>query len=137
MNTLPTFPVSYAGTRRQPDPTYRLNRGDVMVRLKPRSDRTRSADEVIADLRERIEHQVPEVRVEFVQVLQDVLNDLAGSPRPIEVKLFGPDYTKLFDIGATVYQALGVGLDAEIRDPLNRPSRLNAGTPMDILFRDA
>ena len=32
------------------------------------------------------------MRVEFVQVLQDVLNDLSGIPRPIEVKLFGPDY---------------------------------------------
>jgi Protein of unknown function (DUF1501) len=47
-----------------------------------------------------------------------------------------PSYTP-FDIGATLYRALGVGSDSEIRDPLNRPSRLNAGTPMDILFRDA
>src|SRR4029079_5677065 len=34
-------------------------------------------------------------RTEFVQVLQDVLNDLAGAPHPIEVKLFGDDYTVL------------------------------------------
>ena len=30
-----------------------------------------------------------------MQVLQDVLNDFAGAPRPIEIKLFGDDYRVL------------------------------------------
>ena len=47
-----------------------------------------------------------------------------------------PSYTP-YDIGATIYRVLGVESDAEIRDSQNRPSRLNAGTPMDVLFRDA
>jgi hypothetical protein len=46
-----------------------------------------------------------------------------------------PGYTP-FDFGATVYQVLGVEPDAEIQDALGRPSRLTAGTPMDVLFRD-
>jgi CzcA family heavy metal efflux pump len=75
------------------------SRGDVMVRLVPRGERDRSSEEVIADLRERIQKSVPEARVEFVQVLQDVLNDLAGNPRPVEVKLFGPDYGELDALG--------------------------------------
>jgi multidrug efflux pump subunit AcrB len=70
-----------------------------MVRLVPASQRKRSSEAIIADLRERIETEMPEVRIEFVQVLQDVLNDLSGSPRPVEVKLFGPDYAKLHEIG--------------------------------------
>lgn len=41
-----------------------------------------------------------------------------------------------FDFGATVYQVLGIEPDAEIRDALNRPSRVNSGSPMDILFRN-
>lgn len=41
-----------------------------------------------------------------------------------------------FDFGATVYKHLGVEPDAEIRDPLNRPSRVNSGTPMDFLFQN-
>ncbi len=41
-----------------------------------------------------------------------------------------------YDVGATVYQALGVDADAEIRDALNRPSRLNTGRPMAELFQD-
>jgi len=53
-----------------------------MVRLAPRAQRSRAVPEVISDVRARIERSLPEVRVEFVQVLQDVLNDLSGSPRP-------------------------------------------------------
>lgn len=40
-----------------------------------------------------------------------------------------------FDVGATIYRALGVDPQSEIRDVQNRPSALNAGTPMDVLFR--
>jgi CzcA family heavy metal efflux pump len=72
-----------------------VSRGDIMVRLKASSARHRSADDVISDARARIEHEVPEARIEFVQVLQDVLNDLSGTPRPIEVKLYGDDYAAL------------------------------------------
>ncbi len=79
-----------------------LSRGDIMVRLVPSSARHRSSQEVIADLRGRIGGAYPEVRIEFVQVLQDVLNDLAGNPRPIEVKLLGPDYDKLHELAATL-----------------------------------
>ena len=41
-----------------------------------------------------------------------------------------------YDVGATIYQALGVPADAELRDPLNRPSRINTGSPMDVLFQN-
>jgi hypothetical protein len=41
-----------------------------------------------------------------------------------------------YDIGATVYRALGVDPGAEIRDSLNRPMRLNSGRPIEELFRD-
>ncbi|HMI84596.1 MAG TPA: efflux RND transporter permease subunit [Polyangiaceae bacterium] len=90
------------GAELGPAAATQLNRGDIMVRLKPRGERPRSGESVIADLRERFAEQTPEVRIEFVQVLQDVLNDLSGSPRPIEVKLFGPDYAKLHEIGASL-----------------------------------
>ena len=84
-----------------------LSRGDIMVRLVPSSARRRSSEEVIADLRGRIGAAYPEVRIEFVQVLQDVLNDLAGNPRPIEVKLLGPDYDKLHELASTLAPELG------------------------------
>jgi CzcA family heavy metal efflux pump len=86
------------GAELGPAAATHLNRGDLMVRLVARSQRSRSAEEVISDVRSRIETKYPEVRVEFMQVLQDVLNDLSGAPRPIEVKLFGPDYAKLHEL---------------------------------------
>ena len=41
-----------------------------------------------------------------------------------------------FDIGATIYRALGVDPESEIRDSQNRPSRVCGGTPMDVLFQN-
>jgi CzcA family heavy metal efflux pump len=71
------------------------NTGDIAARLKAQSDRSRSIFEVIDDVRGQIETAVPRLRIEFVQILSDVINDLAGSARPIEIKLFGPDLAKL------------------------------------------
>ena len=85
------------GAELGPAAATQLNRGDIMVRLV--ATRERSSEDVIADLRGRIVGEYPEIRIEFVQVLQDVLNDLSGNPRPVEVKLFGPDYAKLHEIG--------------------------------------
>jgi CzcA family heavy metal efflux pump len=83
------------GAELGPAAATEVSRGDIMVRLKPASARRRSAEEVIVEARDRIAREVPEARVEFVQVLQDVLNDLSGAPRPLEVKLFGDDYDVL------------------------------------------
>jgi CzcA family heavy metal efflux pump len=85
------------GAELGPAAATQLNRGDIMVRLTPRGARSRSADQVIASLRAQAAAEVPEARTEFVQVLQDVINDLAGTPRPIEIKLFGDDYRVLRD----------------------------------------
>ncbi len=71
------------------------NRGDIVVRLKSESDRARTSFEVIDEIRGKAEAAVPRLRVEFVQILSDVVNDLAGAARPVEIKLFGPDLNVL------------------------------------------
>jgi len=38
------------------------------------------------------------------------------------------------DLGATIYQALGVDYDAEIKDQLRRPVRLNTGRPIEAIY---
>ncbi len=63
------------------------NQGDMTVLLKPRGHRA-SVYDVIARLRRQIESQVPSMRVEFVQILQDLISDLAATPEPVEIKLF-------------------------------------------------
>ena len=86
------------GAQLNPTAVTLLDSGDFIVRLKPPP--RRHADEVIASIRARVEQEVPSVRAEFVQLLQDMLNDLSGTPRPVEVKLFGEDYAVLERIAA-------------------------------------
>jgi hypothetical protein len=56
-------------------------------------------------------------------------SDRSGS-RPLS-----QSYTP-YDMGATIYQALGITPESEIRDAQNRPSRVCAGTPMNVLFEN-
>jgi CzcA family heavy metal efflux pump len=65
------------------------NKGDILVKLKPKSQRDRSTEDIMAYLRPLIEHDAPGVEIEFTQILQDMLNDLQGVPEPVEIKLFG------------------------------------------------
>ncbi len=71
------------------------NRGDMVARLQPERERGRSTFQVIADVRTKVQSAVPRLRIEFVQILSDVINDLAGAARPVEIKLFGPDLNGL------------------------------------------
>lgn len=78
------------GAEMGPAAATQQNRGDTLVRLAPRKQR-RSVYAIMEEIRTRAAADVPELEVELIQVLQDVLDDLSGNPRPIEVKVFGPD----------------------------------------------
>jgi len=65
------------------------NRGDIVVRLSPRGRRSRDVFGVIDDVRGKIQAAVPRLHIEFMQILADVINDLAGAARPVEIKLYG------------------------------------------------
>jgi multidrug efflux pump subunit AcrB len=82
------------------------NRGDMVVRLKPERERSRSSDEVIDEVRTKVEAAVPRLRIEFVQILSDVINDLAGAARPVEIRLFGPDLNALEAYGKALEEPL-------------------------------
>lgn len=82
------------------------NTGDMTVQLKTRRERDASVYEVIDRLRTRFEAETPSVRVEFVQILQDLLGDLTGSPEPIEIKLFHPDVRTAERAGQAVAAAI-------------------------------
>jgi CzcA family heavy metal efflux pump len=71
------------------------NTGDIVARLRPQNERSRSIFDVIDETRAKIESSLPRLRVEFVEILSDVINDLAGAARPVEIKLFGPDLNAL------------------------------------------
>jgi CzcA family heavy metal efflux pump len=78
------------------------NRGDILVRLKPRAQRSRSADEILGDLRDKVTAAVPDCDIEYVQLLQDMLGDLEGAPTPIEIKIFGDDQAQLETISEDI-----------------------------------
>ncbi|MEP7116083.1 MAG: efflux RND transporter permease subunit [Acidobacteriota bacterium] len=82
------------------------NTGDILVRLKPRGDRERSSEDVIAALRPELQAAAPLAEIEFVQLLQDMLGDLEGSPTPIEVKIFGDDTSVLEELAEPVVAML-------------------------------
>jgi CzcA family heavy metal efflux pump len=65
------------------------NTGDFLVKL--RTDRKRSTDEVISDLRHKFHETVPGLNWEFPGILGDLIGDLMWSPKPIEIKIFSTD----------------------------------------------
>lgn len=82
------------------------NTGDIVVRLKPHSERSRDITEIIDDVRTRAESAVPRVRIEFVQILSDVLDDLSGASAPMEIKLYGADLSALDQYAAKIAPAI-------------------------------
>lgn len=81
------------------------NRGDMSVRLKP--NRSRDIETIMDDIRGRILANVPGVRVEFAQVIQDLIGDLSGTPEPIEVKVFGADEGTIADTARRIASEIG------------------------------
>jgi CzcA family heavy metal efflux pump len=69
------------------------NRGDYLIELN--KDRKRNTEEVIDDIRQKIKSTQPGLRIDFGQVIGDMLGDLMASVQPIEIKVFGDNQDKL------------------------------------------
>jgi multidrug efflux pump subunit AcrB len=80
------------------------NSGDITVKLKAK--RSQPIDDIMADVRTEIKSKEPELDVEFVQVLEDMINDLSNSPEPIQIKLFNNDPALLAQVGDEVATAI-------------------------------
>ncbi len=65
------------------------NTGDFLVKLK--NQRSRTVDDIISEVRTKIESSLPSLEVDFGQLMMDVIGDLINNPKPIEIKLFGND----------------------------------------------
>lgn len=76
------------------------NNGDYLIQLK--TQRKRTTEEVIAEIRSRIEASQPVLRVDFGQVITDMLGDLMTSVQPIEVKIFGENQEQLHALSKQV-----------------------------------
>ena len=81
------------------------NRGDVLVKLKAKRDR--DIDDIISDARARITKEEPALKIEFVQVLQDMIGDLTSAPEPVEIKLFSNNPKELEEWAPKVADEIG------------------------------
>jgi CzcA family heavy metal efflux pump len=80
------------------------NTGDYLIQLKP--NRSKTTDEVIAEIRSKIEGSQPALQVDFGQVIGDMLGDLMSSTQPVEVKIFGNDQHVLMALSKKVADVL-------------------------------
>ena len=76
------------------------NTGDYLIQLK--KSRSRSTDEVIADIRQKIEQTQPALVIDFGQVIGDMLGDLMESVQPIEIKIYGNNTDQLQQLSRKV-----------------------------------
>jgi CzcA family heavy metal efflux pump len=101
--------------------------GDILISLK--KDRHRNMQQIIKELREQIESHVPQLKIEFVPLIADQINDLSGVQAPVELKVFGPDYTVLREIAAKLAGRIEAIEGLKDVDP-----HVRAGNP-DIVVR--
>lgn len=65
------------------------NEGDYFVRLRPMP--RRGLDEIMAEIRLKVEYYVPGLEIELAKLMEDLIGDLTAVPQPIEIKVFSDD----------------------------------------------
>lgn len=81
------------------------NTGDYLIQLK--KDHKKTTEEVTSDIRKEIAGTQPALRVDFGQVITDMLGDLMSSTQPIEIKVFGNDQQKLRELSKQIAEQVG------------------------------
>ncbi|HEU4789531.1 MAG TPA: efflux RND transporter permease subunit, partial [Flavobacterium sp.] len=76
------------------------NSGDYLIQLK--KDRNKTSNDVIDEIRAKVEATQPALRIDFGQVIGDMLGDLMSSVSPIEVKIYGDNQAELQRISKSV-----------------------------------
>ena len=79
--------------------------GDFFIHLK-RGQR-RPVAEVMSELRQKVQAEVPGLDIETAQLMEDLIGDLTAVPQPIEIKLFGTDPKALETAAKQVAPAIG------------------------------
>jgi CzcA family heavy metal efflux pump len=94
------------------------NTGDFFIRLKATG--RRPVDQIMEDVRTRVEKQVPGLEVEMAQLMEDLIGDLTAVPQPVEIKLFSNNSDQLSklakDVAARLAKVQGV---VDVKDGIN------------------
>lgn len=80
------------------------NTGDFTVKLK--ANHKDSTEDVMADVRAKVNSIAPQLDIEVDQILQDNINDLSNAPEPIQVRLFSTDIDQLHQVAPQVADAI-------------------------------
>lgn len=81
------------------------NMGDFLIRLGKK--RSRGIQEIIDEVRQKVLNNVPGIEIEFAQLMGDLIGDLTAVPQPIEIKIFGDNYSQIHDISTKVVEEIG------------------------------
>jgi heavy metal efflux system protein len=122
------------------------NRGDFLIQLK--KNRNRPTEEVSDDIRKKIESTVPQLTIEFGQIIADMLGDLISSVEPVEIKVFGDNRNKIEELSrqiaeeishvegtADVYDGITIaGPEVSIQPDVPKLAQLGL-TPSDLQFQ--
>ena len=94
------------------------NEGDFFIRLKPLP--RAPMNEVMDQIRTRVEKEVPGLNIELAQLMEDIIGDLTAVPQPIEVKIYSDDQTKLSTLAKKTAAAIGrIHGVVDVRDGIN------------------
>ena len=80
------------------------NSSDFFIRLKPFP--RRPIDEIMDEIRGKIEQTVPGVKIELAQLMEDLIGDLTAVPQPIEIKLYSDSLSQLRSLAPRVAETI-------------------------------
>ncbi len=69
------------------------NEGDFFIRLK--SGQRPPIETIMENVRVQVEQNVPGLKIELAQLMEDLIGDLTSVPQPIEIKLFSDNSNEL------------------------------------------
>jgi len=122
------------------------NNGDYTIQLNKKRNKT--TDEVADDIRKQIESKLPALRVDFGQIIEDMLGDLMSTKQPISILVFGDDQNKIEEIAnkvadiitsvngtADVFNGITIAGPQIIFNPKNTELAKYGLTPNDLQFQ--
>ena len=122
------------------------NYGDYLIQLKKK--RSHTTEEVIDEIRKKVESTQPALKADFGQVIGDMLGDLMSSTKPIEIKIFGDNQKILQELSRKVSSVItGVKGTADVFggitvagpsvniEPDNRKLAQFGMTPADLQYQ--
>jgi CzcA family heavy metal efflux pump len=81
------------------------NGGDYFIRLKPMP--RRPLDDVMTEVRDKINQRVPGLKIETAQLMEDLIGDLTAVPQPIEIQLYNDSQQVLSDVAPKIADEIG------------------------------